>query len=199
MPLINTAGTPNDANDGVLTRNPERIGNRRWGTKVFISGQEAVFETFTTMRVVYVSQTPTVTAGAYSANDAVGGMMTFVNAGASGVDVEQGVILDSVIVTDKGKQDALLDLVLFNQGFTATADNGAFTIVDTDLPNIVAVVAISTYYDAADNSVAFARNLGIPLPLAIPGSALYGQLVTRGTPTYASASDLAVTLGIVKS
>ena len=45
MSLINTAGTPNDANDGVLTRNPERIGNRRWGTKVFISGQEQVFLT----------------------------------------------------------------------------------------------------------------------------------------------------------
>ena len=40
MPLINTTPGANDANDGVLTRNPERIGNRRWGTKVFLSGTE---------------------------------------------------------------------------------------------------------------------------------------------------------------
>lgn len=45
MPLINTAGTPVDANDGVLVKNPERIGNRRWGTKMFLSGQEQLLYT----------------------------------------------------------------------------------------------------------------------------------------------------------
>ena len=45
MVLINTAGDPPDANDGVLVRNPERVGNRRWGQKMFLSGQERVLET----------------------------------------------------------------------------------------------------------------------------------------------------------
>ena len=45
MALINTVLPTPDANDGVLTRNPERVGNRRWGTKVFLSGTEQVVET----------------------------------------------------------------------------------------------------------------------------------------------------------
>src|SRR3990167_8600700 len=45
MVLVNTAGTPPDANDGLLVRNPERIGNRRWGQKMFLSGQERVLAT----------------------------------------------------------------------------------------------------------------------------------------------------------
>ena len=44
MALINTVLPTPDANDGVLTRNPERVGNRRWGTKVFLSGTEQVLE-----------------------------------------------------------------------------------------------------------------------------------------------------------
>lgn len=42
--LINTVLPTPDANDGVLTRNPERVGNRRWGTKVFLSGTEQPIE-----------------------------------------------------------------------------------------------------------------------------------------------------------
>lgn len=45
MALINTTEPSPDANDGVLTRNPERVGNRRWGQKMFLSGQERVLET----------------------------------------------------------------------------------------------------------------------------------------------------------
>lgn len=196
--LIRVAGQPVDGNDGRIGKLDYPIGNKTYGQRVFLSGTEVPVETFSTLRVSYISRTPTITAGAYSANDAVGGLMTFAYAGASGATPDQGVILDSVIVTDLTTQNAALELWLFDQGFTATADNGAFTIIDTDMINFVAIVPISTYYNAADNSVAFARNLGIPLPLASPAAALYGQLVTRGTPTYASTSDLRITLGIVK-
>ena len=41
MALINTTNLV-DSNDGELVRNPDRVGNRRWGTKMFLSGTEVV-------------------------------------------------------------------------------------------------------------------------------------------------------------
>ena len=48
-----------------------------------------------------ISQTPTVTAGAYSANDAVGGLLTFAN--AARFDKGGGIIKDVIILDDAGQ------------------------------------------------------------------------------------------------
>jgi len=147
-----------------------------------------------------IVQTPTVTVGAYAANDAVGGLLTFVDAGPNALSggSNSGVYVDGAVLTDLAKQDIQLDLVLFNQSFTATADNAAFDISDTDMLNVVGVINFVSYTDANDSSFCAVRGLNIPVLIENASGALYGQLVTRGAPTYAATTDIQVRLNILK-
>lgn len=147
-----------------------------------------------------IQVTPTVsTTPAYSAKDAVGGVMTFANA----VRVAGGsCTLDAVQLVDKGSQQKELDLILFDRTITAITDNAVFDPTDTELGYVVAVVTIGIldYRDFNDNSVAHRGGLGTPIVLN--GTDLFGVLVARGSaaglPTYTSTSDIVVTLTITQ-
>jgi len=137
---------------------------------------------------------PTVTAGAYSAGDCVGGVLTF--AAAARATGDGGVIKDVVIVDDAG-QDAQLELWLFNQTFTSPGDNAAWAATEAQLHNLVAVIT------SVDGSW-FAT--GTPSVLVVEASqqytcaatSLFGQLVTRGTPTYVATDDISVVIGLLQ-
>lgn len=135
-----------------------------------------------------VSQTPTITAGAYAAGDAVGGLLTFANAARS----QHTGVVATVVVSDLAAQGVNLDLVLFGAVFTPTADNAPFSPSDADLLNCIGVVPITAHYAFATNGISEARNVG--LWFESQSETIYGQLVTRGAPTYASTSDLRVTI-----
>jgi hypothetical protein len=140
-----------------------------------------------------ISQTPTVTAGAYTAKWAVGGLLTFANAGAtSGATIE----IDSVVVTDLAAQKAELVLVLFDRTFTATADAAAFDPSDADMANCVGqiVVPAANYNDFVDNAVGSVKNINLLVKLS--GTSLFGQMMCTGTPTYVAATDVTVKVGI---
>ena len=140
-----------------------------------------------------VSQQPTVT-GAYTSGDACGGKLTFANA----VRKTSGAgTIEAVIVVDDGGQGTAAEIVLFNQDFTATNDNAAFTPTDADLENCLGYVPVAAadFKAFADNSLATVRSVGLPFVLS-GSTSLYGQMVTRGTPTYASSSDLTIKLVI---
>lgn len=144
-----------------------------------------------------ITASPTVTAGAYSALDAVGGLLTFTNAArASG----GSIMINSVTITDLGNQRAALILVLFNQTFTATTDNQPFDPTDADLANLVAIVPISAgdYQAFNDNAAATVSGLGIVATMS--GTDLFGQLYlpSGSAPTYTSTSDLKVKVGLVQ-
>ena len=142
--------------------------------------------------------TPVITAGAYSALDAVGSKLEFKDVCSSfdpSGSIRQGFIKDAA------KQNALLYLVLFDRDFTETADNDAFAVSDADLHNIIAVLefAIADYVEFNANSMA---TLGIenidlrhPFVLIEGGTSLFGQLfVKTSTPTYVATNDLHVEL-----
>lgn len=141
-----------------------------------------------------ISQTPVVTAGAYSANDVVGGLLTF--EGASRDHDEGGVIKDVIILDDAG-QDAALELWLFKETFTAIADNAAWAPSEADLRNLVAVISTSdgTWYAAGTPSVS---RIEVSQRYDLTGTSLFGQLVTRGTPTYAATDDVTVIIGLLQ-
>ena len=142
---------------------------------------------------VVAVQTPTVTVGAYSAKDAVGGLLTFADAAR----VSGGAItIQAVVVSDLAAQSAGLVLALYDRTFTNTADNAAFDPSDADALNCIGYVAIlaSDYVAFADNAIATVRNIG--LPAVLNGTSLFGQLMCTGTPTYAGTSDMQVTVGI---
>ena len=145
-----------------------------------------------------VAITPTITAGAYSANEVVGGIQTLTGA----LRISAGTaILQSVTVRDLAAQNAVLQIFFFNANpATGTyTDNGAFDLDDTDSGLCIGKVIVnaSDYTSLADNSIATITGCGLPLK-ATTGTSLYAIIRTTGTPTYASTSDLKITFGLLR-
>lgn len=143
-----------------------------------------------------ISVTPTVsTSPAYTAKDAVGGIMTFANA----VGVSGGTgILQSVTCIDISQQMPTLELALFDQTLGATVtDNSIFDPNDSDLANLIAIVPISAWADFNDNSAAHRGGLGIAFKAN--ATSIFGVLVTRSTPTFVGTSDISVILDIIQN
>lgn len=138
-----------------------------------------------------VTSTPTITAGAYSANDAVGGKMTVIGAPMRHGDS----VLQQIRVIDKGNQGATLRVVLFNQDFTATSDNAAFAFTGSEDEYVIAVVEISTYTTVDSIKYGESSILSLPIHMDSPldsdnKAILYAQALTTGTPTYTATDDL---------
>jgi len=142
--------------------------------------------------------TPTISTSAYQANDAVGGRMTFAIPASSAAVGGGGSVL-SLTVIDLSGQNAALNLFLFDQPFTATADSAVFAPSAADLANCLGVIQVQTsdYVSAgANGSVATVKGVGLAVR-AINTAALliYAQAMTTGTPTYA-LSALTFKLGL---
>lgn len=140
--------------------------------------------------VHYINVVPKVTAGAYSANDIVGGLLEFVG-------VPSGR-LEAVKVSDLATQNVKYVLLLFWREPAAIADNGTFDIDDRDLGYIIpgGAIHIETADRTAltDSSVSAVSNLAVPIR---PNNGkLWGYLYTTGAPTYAAVTDVEITLGI---
>lgn len=143
----------------------------------------------------YVTATPTITAGAYSAGDALGGELTFEG-------MPSGYVIQSVMVIDKGNQDAEIDIFFFSEDFTPTADNAAFAPSAADLENCIGVVNIpaANYFNAGTNGhVAYVGGLSMPSGSTesdgAASSRLKAQMVVRGTPTYTATDDIIIKIG----
>ena len=137
--------------------------------------------------------TPTVTVGAYSANDVVGGRLTFSGLPPSGT-------IRAVTLVDQAKQAGAYQLVLFSASPTAIADNDTFDIADADLLNVVGAVHLTDTagadkFDFTDNKIYMRQSLNIPYKKAGTAS-LFGFLIALGTPTYAAATDVQIQLHI---
>ena len=137
-----------------------------------------------------VSVTPAITAGAYTALDIVGAIQTIAN--ATRVSGEP-TILQSITVTDLGKQNVELTIFFFNAnpGTGTYTDNIALTIHDTDMALCVGVVQVlaADYRSASASSVATVANIGLPLMPAATSLFAIAQ-ASSAAPTYASTSDL---------
>ena len=137
-----------------------------------------------------IAQTPTITAGAYAAGDAVGGLLTF--AQAASIYKGEGKIVKVVVIGD-GAQDENLILHLFDRTFTAMADNAAWDPSDADMQNCIGHIEIAAadYMAGANNSVATVL-IDMAIDLAATGTSLFGQLESVGTPTYTAVDDLTI-------
>lgn len=140
-----------------------------------------------------ISQTPTVSSSpAYSSGDCMGGLLTFAN--AARVSGGSGMLLN---VTVMCKTPALawagLELLLFNQTFTAGSDNAANGFSDADMANAIAVVKLSDWIDYTNNSICSRQ---VQIPYALTGTSLFGQLVTRSAISLGSTSDIIVSLDV---
>lgn len=135
---------------------------------------------------------PTVGTDAYTAADAVGGILVFEGVCNPGDD---GGVITQLELIDLAQQSAEFDLVLFKREFAPTADDASFDPNDLDLVEswlTTINVPAANYADFSDNSVAVVEVLRT-FTLPANQTRIYGQLVTRGTPTY-GANDLIVKL-----
>ena len=144
---------------------------------------------------ITIGRTPTVTAGAYTGGDAVGGLLEFHN--AVRLAGEGGVIKDVLIIDDNG-QDAEMELWLFNSTFTAMVDNAPWAPSQADLRKLLAIVSTTdgAWFAAGTPSVA---RIEVSQKYDLIGTSMFGQLVTRGTPTFAATDDVTVIVGLLLS
>lgn len=155
-----------------------------------------------------VTATPVIIPAAYSSGDFIGSLTRIPDAvlDSSGV-----CLLQSLVVVDKALQSVALDLWFFDNAVTiASADNAAFDLTDAELAayGIGSItLAAGDYKASSSNSMATLRALNLVLQSKVgvsnnkllPAGAsprdLYFALVSRATPTYASASDLVFKFG----
>lgn len=140
--------------------------------------------------------TPVITAGAYAANDAVGGKLTFELLPANYPERYTGII-QSLLVAMKSGTNTAFDLILFGSDFTPTADNAPFDPSDADMANIVACIRMTTneYFTFTDNQVAAKAALAIPFVATT--RFLYGQLVWRSVVTFTETDAIQVGLTVL--
>jgi len=133
--------------------------------------------------------TPAVIVQTYTANDVVGGLLTF-----SGL---RNGTLQSITVCDNAAQ-AVDYLVILFESAPATIDDGdEIDLTDSDLPKIIyqdSLTSASNRQVFIDNSYHYLYGLSVPLWSA--GGTVYGFLITTGTPTYVATSDITVTLQV---
>jgi hypothetical protein len=147
-----------------------------------------------------ISQTPTITAGAYSAGDAVGGLLTF---DLKFPSIKTALIRRVEIMDDSPTpNDANLHLHLFTDPTIAVADNAALTIPKTAWLNgqyfgyidFAANAWVSTIIQA---DAAAEINIVTPNLLVPPANGkIYGQLQAVATPTFDATDDLTVLMWI---
>lgn len=140
--------------------------------------------------------TQTVTASsAYTSGNAVGGKGTCTGMARN---TGQGGIIQTAVVRDKAGQNVPYDLILFDADPSATTitDKSAAALNTADLAKVIGVIQFPGVVLGAASTMGVATAAGQGLAYKIStGTTLYFMLVVRGAPTYASTSD--VTLSIV--
>lgn len=141
-----------------------------------------------------VAVTPTVTNGAYSANDIMGALLTFANCARIN---DEKVVITGVQVVCKAAVLPNLTLVLLNADPTSTTktDNAAYSLNAADAFKVVGAVSLGTAWmdHGTPNSV---RQDGLSI-VAAPvsgGRDLYGLLIDGTGVTLTSTGDIQVRL-----
>lgn len=175
QPALGTAGT---ASADVIT-----VQGVASGTLLPVGGKQ-----------VNISATPTCSTSAYTAGDAIGGLLTLAN--AARVSGGSGYVQGLSLMCKTPALLPIIELVLFNQTFTAIADNAAFNPSDADMANCIGVIPISQWSDYSLNSIA--SRFGLAFPFLLTGTSLFGQMVTRSAITLVSTTDLILGVQIVQ-
>lgn len=126
------------------------------------------------------------TSPAYTAGDAVGGLLTL----PSAARVSGGtIVIEAIVVIDKSKQAPALIAQFFDRSVTVASDNAAADYSDADMLFGLPPVQLSNWETYGSNSVC---GRVVNMPWKLNGTDLYLQFVTRGTPTFAGTSDIVV-------
>lgn len=137
--------------------------------------------------------TPTITAGAYSANDVLGGLLS--------LDLGNGAVggyIHSLLIVDDDNEKAAFNIYVFDTAPTAINDNDALALTVADLKNLcppVIAVAATDYTTHGANAY-MGMELLKKVPFRTVGGTLYVYVSPTGTPTYTATTDLYFEFGI---
>lgn len=150
----------------------------------------------------FVTATPSVDTSIYASGDVIGGLLTFT--ASVGSAVGSGLLVGAT-VKDKSGQSAPLTLWLFdsNPSNSTFTDQAAFALSDSDLSKSIGFITFgsSSVVTSTLNSLHHVNTLAMPVRARTSGGAasgvLYGVLVSAGTPTFGTSSDVSVQLEII--
>lgn len=146
-----------------------------------------------------LATTTVSTSPAYASGDLIGGLLTFGNILR---DTQPTGYVLSACVYDKSAQAVDMELILLTEPFSAATvltDNGAFAPADADLSKMLPPIALgsSSRFQFLNNGI---KCVTVPaLPVVNSSTTkrnLYGVLISRGTPTFSSTSDISVEIGV---
>jgi hypothetical protein len=196
LAVRNDAGTALAGTTGdYIPLSTDSSGNLRIAGAISLTGEDHIGEVGGSTTVI--RPTITVTAGAYSANDVIGGEITLTNA----MRVSSGTgILQSVTIQCADGEAPDITLLFFDSNPASNlADNAAFSWGAGDIARLLGKVE----FDAADFATfggdTIATKTGIGLTLAANGSAdLYMYIHANGTPTFTATTDVTMAIGILQ-
>jgi len=141
------------------------------------------------------SVTPTVSTTAYVAGYEMGGLQTYASLIRSG---QTTGLIQKVALQFNDSQTASTDAIFFNANPTNTTftDHAALAIAAADVTKVIGVAHVNDCSSLGTPSLCQAQNLAIPITAS---GSIYVVLVTRGTPTLASTSDLTVLISMVQN
>ena len=143
-----------------------------------------------------ISNVPTVTNGAYSAGDIMGGLMTF-NPVATN---DAKFILENILITFKSAVQPNLTAIIFNANptGTTTTDNAPYSLATTDAFKVRAAIPINAtggiFTDHGTPNTFQVGNLDLPMAPVTGGTAIYLLLIDNTGVTLGSTTDLQVVL-----
>lgn len=139
-------------------------------------------------------KTPTITAGAYSAGDILGGDFTLPGA------LDNRALFAHVSVFDDAGVKARIDFFIFDAALSGTyTDNAAFAIDAADKANLRGVISVlaSDYIDAGSDAVATIDPKRLLLN-RVSGGNLGIVPVLPSVATYSATDDLRFEFGLLE-
>lgn len=139
------------------------------------------------------SVNPTIDTDAYTANDVMGGLLSF---DVSSLTVNGGLINQAILV-DEDAVAADLTLYLFESTPATIADDAAFAPVIADMNKLVAVIAFADADKSTVNSIDYLIKEDINNVFTTTDGTLYGYLVDGTGGTWTNADAITIRLYIV--
>lgn len=138
---------------------------------------------------------PVCDTSAYASGDLIGTGALKIQPGPVYPGVRSTGTIINVVVRDRAAQAANMDIVFFSAAPStdmSSMNNAAFDLSDADLGLVIGYAPVNAHSTFNDNGVSVPAS-----PLAIgfdvdPMESIYALPVSRGTPTYAAATDLEI-------
>jgi hypothetical protein len=144
-----------------------------------------------------VAVTPTVTAGAYTANNVIGGVMTFSTILAAG---SLNGVMHSITAKFRGTTvTGSLTVAVFKASPSngTYTDHAAPTWNAADMVNLLGIYTLSTPLNLGGTTMTVYNLDGIGKAIVGSSQSLYAVVTVGGTPSPASTSDFTLELGVL--